>query len=170
MVQVWISELLHSSRGMREWRMDFLASKTLKKQCLGEGQALKNDAGYSASNSSASHHSLAVMPADKCKPRSTPVEYNQRPKKLKVLGVDMPRTSAQMQPPLQSRSSRTLQLTGLDSRFAFPLALWSHSLTLSKRMSHSRFQTFKLANLSLKLHRHLMNSWSQKKKQRLEIQ
>ena len=81
--------------GLSEWRMDFLASKTLKKQCLGKGQALKNDAKYSASNSSASHHSLAVMPADKCKPHSTPVEYNQQPKKSKVLGVDMPRTSAQ---------------------------------------------------------------------------
>ena len=81
--------------GLGEWRMDFLASNTLKKQCLGEGQALKNDAKYSASNSSAFHHSLAVMPADKHKPRSTPVEYNQRPKKLKVLGVDMPQMSAQ---------------------------------------------------------------------------
>ena len=35
------------------------------------------------------------MPADKRKPHSTPVEYNRRPKKSKVLGVDMPRTSAQ---------------------------------------------------------------------------
>ena len=35
------------------------------------------------------------MPADKHKPRSTPVEYNQWPKGLKVLGVDMPQMLAQ---------------------------------------------------------------------------
>ena len=37
------------------------------------------------------------MPAYKCKPRNTPVEYNRQPKKPKAwrLGVDTPQTSAQ---------------------------------------------------------------------------